>query len=88
MAVELADGALGLWQTALTIALAGSPTPQLVDVLEAGLGALRGCRASSFSIHAGPDGTGARTLRWQPGGAARLWQTARGQLGGDVRSQA
>lgn len=83
VAAQLADGAWGLWQSALGAALRQSAAPQLHDVLQAGLGLLRGCRASSFSVHAGPGGSGARTLRWQPGGRSQLERTADAQLGSD-----
>jgi predicted Zn-dependent protease len=66
-AAELASGAPGLWQTALVAAQRQVPEPTLLVVLQAGLLLLRGCRASSFSVHARPDGQGARTIRWQPG---------------------
>lgn len=83
VAAQLADGAWGLWQSALGAALRQSPTPQLRDVMQAGLALLHGCRASSFSVHAGPGGSGARTLRWQPGGRSQLERTADAQLGSD-----
>jgi tetratricopeptide (TPR) repeat protein len=66
-AAELASGAPGLWQTALISSHGQGPEPTLLVVLQAGLMLLRGCRASSFSVHARADGQGARTIRWQPG---------------------
>lgn len=81
VAQQLADGAWGLWQSALSAALMQTPAPTLTEVLQAGLLLLRGCRASSFSVHAGPDGSGARTLRWQAGGRSQIERTADAQLG-------
>lgn len=84
----LQDAVPALWSDARKLAQAGDPQrqPSSAQLLQAALGLLRGCRASSLSVYAppwlGPDQVHA--VRAEPGRWAAVRQAALGRVAGLV----